>query len=88
MLAPGVYRVGKAPKEATNTKPITIIGDRFISKDHATLTVEADRFVLDDHGSTNGTYVNGEKISQAMLKSGDVLRFGESVFRITVTGAA
>jgi hypothetical protein len=31
--------------------------------------------------------VNGEKISNAVVKSGDMLRFGETVFRLTVTGS-
>ena len=87
MLSPGVYRLGKAPKDVTGHKTILITGDRFISKDHATLTVEAQRIVIEDPGSTNGSFVNGEKISQAVVKGGDMLRFGETIFRLTVTGS-
>jgi hypothetical protein len=88
MLATGLYRVGKAPRDITGGgKPIVITGDRFISKDHATLKVEGDTVVLDDPGSTNGTFVNGEKVNHAVLKSGDEVRFGETVFRITMVGS-
>jgi pSer/pThr/pTyr-binding forkhead associated (FHA) protein len=53
-----------------------------VSSHHADLFIEAGRYHLHDSGSTNGTYVNGEQITDAILRNGDELRFGtiEGVF--------
>ncbi len=47
-----------------------------ISRKHAEITREGNRFKLVDT-STNGTFVNGKKVSEAYLKDGDVLTFSE-----------
>jgi pSer/pThr/pTyr-binding forkhead associated (FHA) protein len=47
-----------------------------ISRKHADITREGNRFKLVDH-STNGTFVNGKRVKEAYLKSGDVLMFSE-----------
>jgi hypothetical protein len=86
MLAPGIYRIGKAPHDLPDSKPIVIPNDKWMSKDHAVLIVEPGEVVLTDPGSTNGSFVNGEKITRSVLKNGDELRLGESVFRLTVLG--
>ncbi len=56
------------------------IDDPSISKFHASLVLGVDsRYVLADTGSTNGTFVNGERISygkSVRLRSSDVIRFG------------
>jgi len=47
-----------------------------VSRKHAVIIREGNRYkVIDD--SSNGTYVNGKKISQAFLKDGDILMFAE-----------
>jgi pSer/pThr/pTyr-binding forkhead associated (FHA) protein len=45
-----------------------------ISRKHAEIVREGNQFKLVDH-STNGTYVNGKKVTDAFLKNGDVLEF-------------
>ncbi len=47
-----------------------------ISRKHANIIREGNRFKLIDH-STNGTFVNGKKISDVYLKNGDVIFFTE-----------
>ena len=79
----GVYRIGKAPAPSADLKSIAIPADRFLSKEHAMLTVGTAQVVLSDPGSTNGTFVNGEKVSRVILKDGDEIRLGESFFRLT-----
>ena len=81
-LSVGIYRIGKSPGESQGFRVLTLEGDGYVSKHHATLTVGTAQLVLVDAGSTNGTRVNGEVISRAILKSGDTLRFGESQFRL------
>jgi pSer/pThr/pTyr-binding forkhead associated (FHA) protein len=47
-----------------------------VSRQHAEIIREGNRFKLVDH-STNGTFVNGKRATEAFLKSGDVLAFSE-----------
>jgi cobalamin biosynthesis Mg chelatase CobN len=57
-----------------------VINDAEISRRHARLTAQGGKYVLEDLGSTNGTFVNGQRISgQYVLKPGDVLSFGEQI---------
>jgi hypothetical protein len=54
------------------------------SRRHASLYVHGGRWIVEDHGSRNGTYLNGVKVGMAILRAGDLLRFGrgEQVFRV------
>lgn len=50
-----------------------------ISKAQARLVRSGDTWILEDPGSRNGTYVNGKRVSRAVLKDGDFIEVG-SVF--------
>jgi hypothetical protein len=50
--------------------------DRNVSSHHAVIRFQNQRFRLADSRSTNGTYINGERLERAILKSGDVIRLG------------
>ncbi len=58
-----------------------VIRSGFVSRNHALLTYEKGSFVLGDLGSTNHTFVNGEKISRQVLKDNDLIKFGEAAYR-------
>lgn len=58
-----------------------VITDPNVSRHHAQIEVEADGFVLKDTGSTNGTFVNGTKIGQRMLRHGDTVTIGMTKLR-------
>jgi pSer/pThr/pTyr-binding forkhead associated (FHA) protein len=49
-----------------------------VSRKHAEITRDGNRFKIVDKNSTNGTYVNGKKISEMYLKDGDVIAFSET----------
>ncbi|MGD0673821.1 MAG: ATPase, T2SS/T4P/T4SS family [Polyangiaceae bacterium] len=54
-----------------------------VSKHHARLLSRDGRFIVTDLRSTNGTYVNGRKISQAtMVREGDKIYVGDFVLRL------
>ena len=56
------------------------INDEEISRQHARLTSQYGDYVLEDLGSTNGTFVNTQRITgQRILKSGDTILLGENV---------
>lgn len=54
-----------------------IVDAALVSRVHCRLTALADGTLeLRDLGSTNGTYVNGQRIESARLESGDTMRVG------------
>ena len=54
-----------------------------VSKHHARLLYRDARFIVTDLKSTNGTYVNGRKISQAtIVREGDKIYVGDFVLRL------
>jgi pSer/pThr/pTyr-binding forkhead associated (FHA) protein len=58
--------------------------DIYTSTLHARLFRQNEQLWVEDLGSTNGTYVNSEKISQARrLGKGDVLQVGSTVFEVS-----
>jgi len=52
------------------------VPDASISRNHAEVIRLGDDFLLRDLGSTNGSYVNGTRISEQLLHDGDVVSFG------------
>jgi pSer/pThr/pTyr-binding forkhead associated (FHA) protein len=58
------------------------IDELSVSSHHADIFLKAGRYHLQDSGSTNGTFVNGEQVADAILRGGDEVRFGtvEGVF--------
>jgi len=56
------------------------ISDPEVSRRHARFLMRDDNVFVEDLGSTNGTFLNGERIaSPQQLRKGDVITFGESV---------
>ncbi len=53
------------------------IADASVSSHHAEILLRGSDVVIRDLNSTNGTFINNEKISEAPLKSGQTLRFGQ-----------
>lgn len=53
------------------------ISDESVSSHHAELVLEHGAYHLHDLGSTNGTFINGEPVTDAILKDGDQLRIGK-----------
>ena len=56
--------------------------DPTISRRHASLTSDDAGIEVRDLGSSNGTFVNGAKVSNARITAGDVVAFGKVSFRI------
>jgi pSer/pThr/pTyr-binding forkhead associated (FHA) protein len=56
------------------------INDAEVSRKHARLTFQGGKFVIEDLGSTNGTFVNGQRLTGPhVLKGGDVVSLGEQI---------
>lgn len=61
------------------------LDDPFVSSRHARIERKPGGYVLLDLQSRNGSYVNGARITEAILSCHDRLRFGESVFVFSQT---
>lgn len=64
-----------------STKDIALPMDNAVSRNHARIAPEGAACVIYDLGSTNGTHVNGAKITQQQLNTGDVVQIGSTKFR-------
>lgn len=57
-----------------------VVSDQEVSRKHARLIMQAGGYVLEDLGSTNGTYVNGQRLmGPHVLRTGETVMFGENV---------
>ncbi len=65
-----------------------VLVEDMVSRKHAKITVGDGRILIEDLGSTNGTFVNGEKIKQARLKEGDRILIGTSILKLIQQGAS
>jgi serine/threonine-protein kinase len=61
--------------------------DTALSRDHFLIEINPPRCELRDLGSTNGTFVNDNRVQTARLNSGDRIAAGQSVFLVRVEGA-
>ena len=61
--------------------------DTGVSRKHVDVVLEGGVATAEDLGSTNGTLVNGRRISRQALSDGDVIRIGHSVLVYRQDGA-
>lgn len=60
-----------------------IFSDISISGEHGVITVEKNKIYIMDNNSTNGTYINGERIREKTeIHQGDVITLGQMEYRI------
>lgn len=75
-LVSGENRVGR------NEGTILLPEDKQVSRKHCVIHVEESGSSILDQGSTNGVFVNNERVQQAQIKTGDLVRLGSSLFRV------
>lgn len=91
-VAPPILRVKRPDGSSEHfplTKPVTLIGrshrlgndlvidrDGMVSKRHAKIILGAGGFTIADLDSTNGVWVNDERVPSVLLKSGNTIRLG------------
>src|SRR6187455_1880318 len=63
------------------------IPEQSVSSHHCELLLKGSDVIVRDLNSTNGTYINGEKISEKVLKPGQILRLGNVEARLETDGA-
>ncbi|MDB5291955.1 MAG: domain containing protein [Phycisphaerales bacterium] len=78
------------------TRDMTVVGRREdcdlriplgeISRKHCRLVRDGESLRLEDLGSSNGTYLNGQRVQEAALTAGDTVQVGPVVFVLQVDG--
>ena len=64
-----------------------VLVEDMVSRKHAKITLNAGKITIEDLGSTNGTFVNGEKVKTSRLKEGDRILVGTSILKLVKAGA-
>jgi|GEM_PF-2529724 len=54
----------------------------FVSRKHAQIALRKEKLYIEDLGSSNGTFVNNERIKSCELRNGDELKLDEFVFNV------
>ncbi|WP_399938587.1 FHA domain-containing protein [Streptomyces sp. BBFR25] len=77
------YALGRDPQGEL------VFDDARVSWRHATISFNGRSWVVEDHGSTNGTFVHGQRVQQTELGAGTVLNLGNATDgpRVSLTGA-
>lgn len=70
--------IGRGPY---NTLPLN---STVVSREHARLETEGNRLLIQDLGSTNGIFINGQRVQSAYLQDGELFQIGPFTFTILV----
>jgi hypothetical protein len=89
----GKYQGGEFPLKAElpviigrSSELDMVLVEDMVSRKHARIWWDHGRPVIEDLGSTNGTFVNGEKVKSARLKEGDRILIGTSILKLVKGG--
>jgi len=81
-LSKDTISIGRTPENDIELK------DSLISRKHTSIVKKGDRYVVYDLGSSNGTFVNRERVEMHPLEPGDVIRVGDSEIHYVEEGRA
>jgi pSer/pThr/pTyr-binding forkhead associated (FHA) protein len=59
-----------------------VLVEDMVSRKHAKISTQGGQITIQDLGSTNGTFVNGEKVKKVRLKEGDRILIGTSIIKL------
>jgi hypothetical protein len=76
LVEPAGVTIGREESNA-----IAFPQDGTASRHHARITVSNGEFTVHDEGSSNGTFVNGVKVAEQVLKPGDEIQIGNTKLR-------
>ena len=59
-----------------------VLVEEMVSRKHARIALSEGVITIEDLGSTNGTFVNGEKVERGTLKEGDRVLVGTNILKV------
>ncbi len=80
-----IYQISKPRMVIGRGEADILIQDLEASRTHAEIDVIGDRVVLHDLNSTNGTFVDEQKITSVSLENHNEFRIGSTVFMLIIT---
>ena len=78
-LPNGIHKIGRLPEKEI------ILDDITVSRHHAFITVDDHEILINDEQSTNGIFINGDLLTESILKSGDRIQIGKFSLIVTKT---
>lgn len=81
-MADAPITIGRLPENTIQIDNLSVSGH------HARIVQEQGQFVLYDENSTNGTYVNGQRVERAVLANGDTVHVGRHILSFEEDGSA
>ena len=66
-------------REDAGATPDILIDDKRVSRKHLTISIVDGAFVIKDLDSSGGTFINGDKVTTAKLKEGDLLTISKII---------
>ena len=91
-----MFRADGERRSFSLPKDTTVIGRREdcdlriplaeVSRKHCKFTIDGDTLTVEDMGSSNGTYVNGERVQNAAVQAGDTVQVGPCIFIVQING--
>jgi hypothetical protein len=85
----GKYQGGEFPLEENREVLVgrssdldMVLVEEMVSRKHARLQLSQGRIEIEDLGSTNGTFVNGERITRMSVGEGDRILIGSNILRV------
>ena len=88
----GKYQGGEFPLPASSEIVVgrssdldMVLVEDMVSRRHAKISVNGDTVMIQDLGSTNGTFVNGERVEKMTLTDGDRVLIGTSIIKLVTT---
>jgi len=78
-----VLRIGRGQKA-----DVALALDQSISSLHFSLSCDGQTCRIQDLKSRNGTFVNGQRVTEAVLKTGDEIRVGHTTFMVSIVSPA
>ena len=90
----GKYQGGEFPLEENREIIVgrssdldMVLVEELVSRRHARIRLVEGSVNIDDLGSTNGTFVNGERVTHAELQEGDRVLIGSNILKVVATDA-
>ena len=78
----GSIRSVRADRDRRSSELDMVLVEEMVSRKHARIALSDGVINIEDLGSTNGTFVNGEKVDRGTLREGDRVLIGTNILKV------